>query len=77
VTHSSTGRGGSSGDEPNDGLGLGPGLVVLLQELGSVLLHRTSDLTDDDDTLGSGVVEENAEGVDVGGSGLGLRCGVD
>lgn len=69
MSHSTTGRSGLSSDEADDGLGRSPSLVVLLEELGRVLLHRSTDLTNDDDTLSSRVVEQDSEGVDVGGSG--------
>jgi hypothetical protein len=37
--------------------------VSLLQELGGLLLGRTSDLTDQDDALGLRVLEENVQAV--------------
>jgi hypothetical protein len=68
VTHSSAGRSRDTGDEGNDRLGDLASLVELLEELGGVFLHGATDLADEDDTLGAGVVEKDLKGVDVGGS---------
>jgi len=68
VTHPPARRGSNTGNEPDHRLRSLPRLVESLQELGRILLHGSSDLSNDDDSLGSGVVEKDLEGVDVGGS---------
>lgn len=68
MTHSSAGRSRDTGDEGNDRLGDLASLVELLEELGGVFLHGATDLADEDDTLGAGVLEKDLKGVDVGGS---------
>ena len=74
VSHSSSGRSGSASDESDNRLVV---LVVLLDVLGGVLLHRASDLADQDDTLGLGVREEDLDDVDVLGSGEGVTTDTD
>lgn len=68
MTHSSAGRSRDTGNEGNDRLRDLASLVELLKELGGVFLHGATDLADEDDTLGAGVVEKDLKGVDVGGS---------
>jgi hypothetical protein len=74
VAHAAARGRGAAGDKADDRLGVLARLVVLLEELGSVLLHRAANLANDDDTLGPGVVEEDAEGVDVGRAGEGVTA---
>lgn len=71
MSHSPARGSSSTSNEPNDGLRVLSGLVVLLQELGSVLLHGASNLADDDDALGPGVIKQDLESVDMGSSGCG------
>lgn len=72
MTHPPSRGSGNSSNEPDHRLGRLPRLVEHLEELGRVLLHGSSDLSDDDDTLGSGVLQQDFEGVDVGGSREGI-----
>lgn len=50
MSHPSTGRSSTPGNKTNDRLGLAARLVVLLQIFCSVLLHRPTNFTDDDNT---------------------------
>lgn len=77
VAHSSAGGSRDTGNEGADGLGHVSGLVVLLQELGSLLLGGTSDLSDHDDTVSLLVLEEDLEAVDEVGSGKGVTSDTD
>ena len=69
VTHAAAGGRADTGDEADGGLVV---LVVGLDELGSILLGATTNLTNHDDTLGLGVLEEDAEAVDEVGTGEGV-----
>lgn len=69
VTHTATRRGTDTSDEADRGLVV---LVVGLDELGSILLGTTTNLTNHDDTLGLGVLEEDAQAVDEVGTGEGV-----
>lgn len=74
VTHTTTRRGTDTGDEADGGLVV---LVVGLEELGGVLFGTTTNLTNHDDTLGLGVVEEDAKAVDEVGTGEGVTTDTD
>ena len=50
MTHTPAGRSGTASNEANDGLGIRPRLVVLLEILGSLLLHTTTNLANEDNT---------------------------
>lgn len=50
MAHAPARRGGPTGNETYNGLRVATRLVVPLQVLGRFLLHRTTNLTDDDDT---------------------------
>ena len=65
VTHSSTWWSRSAGDESDDWFVV---LVVLLDVFRRVFLHGSTDLSDEDDTLGLGVREEDLDDVNVLGS---------
>lgn len=77
LTHSSAGGSGSSSNESNNRLGVGAGLVVLGEVLGGVLLHGATDLTDEDDTFGLVVVEQELDKVEGGGTGEGVTSDTD
>jgi len=76
VAHATAGGSGAAGNERDDGLGVGAS-VVLEEVLGSLLLHRATNLTDEDDTLGLGVVEEDLDDVNVLGAGEGVTANAD
>jgi hypothetical protein len=65
MAHTTTGGRGATSNEAHDRLRLGARLVVLLQVLGRVLLHRATDLANEYNTLSLGVVEEQLDDVDV------------
>lgn len=65
VTHSSAWWGGPSGNESNDGLGVGRVLVVLLEVLCGLFLHGSTNLSNEHDTLGPWVRQEDFDDVDV------------
>ena len=69
VTHTAAGGSADTGNEADGGLVVD---VVGLEELGGVLFGATTDLTDHDDTVGLGVLEENLEAVDEVGTGEGV-----
>ena len=50
VTHGSTGRRGATGDESDDGLGYLSRHVKMTKVVGSFLLHRSTNLSDQHDT---------------------------
>jgi len=76
VTHSSTGRSRDTSDEADNGLTTVDS-VGLLEELGGVLLGRTTNLTNHDDTVGVGVLSEDLEAVDEVGTGEGVTANSD
>jgi hypothetical protein len=61
VAHSSSWWSGNTSDEADSWLVLD---VVLLQELGSILLGGTTNLTNHDDTISLLVLQENLQAVD-------------
>lgn len=69
VAHAAAGGSTDTSDEGNGGLVVD---VVGLQELGGVLLSRTTDLTDHDDTISLGVLQEDLQAVDEVGAGEGV-----
>lgn len=71
VTHTAAGGSTDTGDEGNSGLVVD---VVGLEELGGILLGGTTDLTDHDDTVGLGVLEEDLQAVDEVGAGEGVTA---
>lgn len=50
VTHAATGRSRTASDETDDGLRARTSLVVPLEVFSSLLLHRATNLADNDDT---------------------------
>ena len=74
VTHAAAGGSGDTGNEGDGGLVVD---VVGLEELGGILLGGTTDLTDHDDTVGLGVLEEDLEAVDEVGAGEGVTTDTD
>ncbi|KAJ5576061.1 hypothetical protein N7535_002987 [Penicillium sp. DV-2018c] len=74
VTHAAAGGSGDTGNEGDGGLVVD---VVGLEELGGILLGGTTDLTDHDDTVGLGVLEEDLEAVDEVGAGEGVTANTD
>lgn len=74
VAHTAAGGSGDTGDEGNGGLVVD---VVGLEELGGILLGGTTDLTDHDDTVGLGVLEEDLQAVDEVGAGEGVTTDTD
>lgn len=75
VAHTPTGRRGDTGDERDNGLLLL--LVGLAEEVRGVLLGGTTNLTDHDDTVGLGVLEEDLEAVDEVGAAEGVTADTD
>src|SRR5690242_5983234 len=69
VTHSPAWGRGDTGNEADNGL---VGSVVLLQEVGSVLLSSSTNLSDHDDTVCLAVLEEDLQAIDEVGSGEGV-----
>ena len=69
VTHSPTWWGGDTSNEADNGL---VGGVVLLQEVGSVFLGRTTNLTNHDDAVSLFVLEEDVQAVNEVGTGEGV-----
>jgi hypothetical protein len=61
VTHTSARRSRDTSNEGDNGL---VGSVVLLEEVCSILLGGTTNLTNHDDTISLGVLEEDLEAVD-------------
>ena len=76
VAHAAARGSGDTGDEGDDGLAAVLG-VVLLEEIGSLLLGGTTDLTDHDDTVGLAVLEEDLEAVDEVGTAEGVTADAD
>lgn len=74
VAHSSARGGGNAGDEADDGL---VGGVVALEEIGGILLGRATNLTDHDDSVSLGVLEEDLETVDEVGAGERVTADTD
>lgn len=74
VTHAAAGGSGDTGDEGHGGLVVD---VVRLEELGSILLGGTTNLTNHDDTVGLGVLEEDLQAVDEVGAGEGVTTDTD
>lgn len=66
MSHSASWWSRDTGDERNNWLASS---VVLLQEIGSLLLSRSSDLSDHDDTIGLSIFKEDSQAVDEVGSG--------
>lgn len=69
VTHSPTWWGGDTSNEADNRL---VGGVVLLQEVGSVFLGRTTNLTNHDDAVSLFVLEEDVQAVNEVGTGEGV-----
>jgi hypothetical protein len=65
VTHTTPRRGRPARNEADDRLGVCTRLVVVLEVLGCLLLHRATNLTNDDDTLCGGVIKEDLEHINV------------
>ena len=74
VTHAAAGGSGDTGDEGNSGLVVD---VVGLEELGSIFLGGTTNLTDHDDTVGLGVLKEDLQAIDEVGAGEGVTTDTD
>lgn len=74
VTHAAAGGSGDTGNEGDSGLVVD---VVGLEVLGGILLGGTTNLTDHDDTVGLGVLEEDLEAVDEAGAGEGVTTDTD
>lgn len=74
VTHATAGGSADTSDEADSGLVVD---VVGLEELGSILLGATTDLTNHDDTISLGVLEEDLEAVDEVGAGEGVTTDTD
>jgi len=74
VTHSPAWRGGDTSDEADHGL---PAGVGLLQEVSGVLLSRTTDLADHDDSISLRVLKEDTQAVDEVGAGEGVTTDTD
>jgi len=74
VTHSSSRRSRDTSDEADDGL---VGSVVLLEEVCSILLGGTTNLTNHDDAVRLGVFEEDLEAVDEVCAGEGVTTDTD
>lgn len=66
VSHSASWWCRDTSDERNNWLS---SAVVLLQEIGSLLLSRSSDLSDHDDTISLAILKEDLQAVDEVGSG--------
>jgi hypothetical protein len=75
VAHTPTGRSRDTGDERDNGLLLQ--LVGLTEEVRGILLGGTTDLTNHDDTVGLGVLEEDLEAVDEVGAAEGVTADTD
>jgi hypothetical protein len=76
VSHAASGGSGTSGDESGNGLGV-RALVVLGEVGGSLLLHRSTNLSNQNNTLSLGVLEEDLDDVDVLGAGEGVTTDTD
>jgi hypothetical protein len=74
VAHSPARRRRDTGDEADNGL---VGGVVLLEEVGSVLLGSSTNLSNHDDTVCLAVLEEDLQAVDEVGSGEGVTADTD
>lgn len=74
MTHAAAGGSRDTGNERDGGLVVD---VVGLEELGGILLGGTTNLTDHDDTVGLGVLEEDLEAVDEVGAGEGVTTDTD
>jgi len=74
VTHSPAWWGGDTSDEADHRL---PACVGLLQEVSCVLLSRTTDLADHDDSISLRVLEEDTQAVDEVGAGEGVTTDTD
>ena len=77
VTHATARGSSTAGNERHHRLGVREREVVLLEVLGSILLHRTADLTNDHDTLGLGVLEEELDHVSGGRTREGVTTDTD
>ena len=65
MAHTPARRSGTASNEADNRLGVRASLVVLLEILGSLLLHATANLANDDDTLRAGIVKEEFYDIDV------------
>lgn len=74
VTHTATRGSTDTSDEADGGLVV---YVVGLEELGGILLGAATNLTNHDDTLSFGVLEEDAKAVDEVGTGEGVTTDTD
>lgn len=74
VTHTATRGRTDTGDEADGRLVV---YVVGLEELGGILLGTATNLTNHDDTLSFGVLEEDAKAVDEVGTGEGVTTDTD
>jgi hypothetical protein len=74
VAHPTSRRSRNTSDEANHGL---VGCVVLLQEIGSIFLGRTTDLTNHDDTVRLLVLQEDLQAVDEVGPGERVTSNAD
>jgi hypothetical protein len=74
VTHTSARRSRDTSNERDNGL---VGSVVLLEEVCSILLSGTTDLTNHDDTVSLGILEEDLEAVDEVGTREGVTTDTD
>lgn len=74
VTHTTAWGSADTGNEADGGL---VSRVRALEELSGILLSATSDLTDHDDAVGLGVLEEDVQAVDKVGAGEGVTSDTD
>lgn len=74
VAHSASWWCGDTGNERHDWLASS---VVLFQEIGRLLLGRTSNLANHDDTVGLTILEEDAQAVDEVGAGEWVTADTD
>lgn len=74
MAHSSAWRSRDTSDEADNGL---VGSVVVFQEVCSILLSGTTNLTNHDDTVGLGVLEEDLKAVDEVCAGEGVTANTD
>ena len=77
MTHATSRRGRTTCDESDNRLGVLRCLVVPLKILGSLLLHGPTNFTNDNNTVGVGVLEEDLDDIDVLGAGEGVTTDSD
>lgn len=74
MSHSASWWSRDTGDERNNWLASS---IVLLQEIGSLLLSRSSNLSNHDDTIGLTILKEDSQAVDEIGSGEWVTADTD